>query len=81
MGPQEGLAGMGAQQAPQAQVSIEEVMQALMSGMSPEELVAKGVPPEVVQQAIQMLQKQAEQEQMQAQGQAKPQEGLAGMRA
>ena len=39
-------------------ITVKDVIEALMSGASPEELVQQGVPVELVQQAIQMLQQQ-----------------------
>lgn len=54
-----GLAAQSAQQAqPSTEEMVQQVMQALMEGMSPEELLQQGVPAEVIQMAIQMLQQQ-----------------------
>jgi hypothetical protein len=63
-GPQQGM----------GQPTIEQVMQMLAQGASPEELVQMGVPPEMVQAAIEALMGQGQQQQM-----APEQEGLAGM--
>ena len=52
----------------QGGITIEDVIKALMQGISPEELVKAGVPPEMIQQAIQMMQSQM-------QGQQAPQQG------
>lgn len=57
--------GMG-QQAPQ--VSVEEVIQLLMQGVDPEVLVQKGVPMEIVRQAVEMILAQEQQAQAQASG-------------
>jgi len=68
MEKQQGLASTGQQ-------DIEQVVQLLMQGATPEELLQMGVPEEVIMQAIEML-KQA---QAQQQSQQQPQTGLAGM--
>lgn len=64
-------------QAPQSQNSdqemmamMEQVIQLLLGGMDPEELVKQGVPPEIIMQAIQVIEQQ-----MAAQSQ--PDQGLA----
>jgi hypothetical protein len=81
------LAGAApAPQAPAAQgalPTVEEVIVLLMQGRTPEELVQMGVPPEMIMQAIEILEQQmAAQPQggggMPQQGPAAPQEpGLA----
>jgi hypothetical protein len=43
-------------------ISLKEIVMALMSGVSPEELIKAGVPPELIDQAIQMLESQAQQQ-------------------
>ena len=53
MGQQSGVPGGTGQQ-----ISIEEVMQYLMQGITPEQLVQAGVPVELIEQAIAMLQQQ-----------------------
>lgn len=53
---EQGLAAMSATPAPQ--VTVEQVIQMLMQGANPEELVAQGVPMEMIQQAMQMLMNQ-----------------------
>lgn len=58
--------GLAQQQVPQGQEMIAKVVELLMQGMTPEELVQKGVPPEIVQQAIAMIQQQQVQQQPQA---------------
>jgi hypothetical protein len=67
-GPQQGMGQQGA-----GQPTIEQVMQMLAQGASPEELVQMGVPPEMVQAAIEALMGQSQQQM------APEQEGLAGM--
>ena len=52
---------MGVAQDPQAQQMeqmIQEVAQLLMQGISPEELLQKGVPQQVIEAAIQLVQQQ-----------------------
>jgi len=64
---EEGLAAQGSQQM------MSQVVEALRQGISPEELVQRGVPQELIQAAVQILQQEAQAQQM-------PQEqmGLAG---
>lgn len=62
--------------------TVEEIIALLMQGADPEELVKMGVPPELIMQAIQIIQQQMGQQQA-----AEPQpmgmgnEGLAGQLA
>jgi len=51
---------------------LKQVVELLMQGVSPEELMQQGVPQEVIQAAMQIIQQQQAQQQ-----QAQP-EGLAG---
>ena len=79
MGMGQGQQAMMQEQMPeqeQAGMTVEDVMGALMQGMSPEELVKQGVPMELVKQAIAMLQEQMQQGQGQMQSQ---QGGLSAM--
>jgi hypothetical protein len=69
----QGLAGQGQQQAPQ-QPGIKEVVMMLMQGASPEELIAQGIPQEVIEAAMQVIN-----EQMSAQAVPQGDVGLAGM--
>lgn len=55
---------------------LQQVVQALMQGTNPDDLLKQGVPKEIIMQAIQIIQQQMAQQQ---QGQ-QPQ-GLAGMQA
>ena len=73
MNEEQGLAQQGAQA--QQQQMLDQVVQMLMQGMSPEELQAQGVPAQLIQTAMQIVEQQ--QGQMQPQGQVP--EGLAGM--
>ena len=75
---QEQQAG-GAEEA-QLQELVMQVIQMLQQGVSPEELLQKGVPEEIIQMAMQMLQQQGGQEQGQPQVPNSPQgQGLAQM--
>ena len=78
MGPRDG-SGMGAQGDQQTMAMIQEVMKLLVSGVSPEDIVAQGVPAEIVQMAMDQLNAQGAQQQAQVK---QPMEGLAaqGMR-
>ena len=67
----QGLAGQGQQ----GMGSIKEVVMMLLQGMSPDELIAQGVPQELVAAAMEMLNQQMQAEQQQPQAPA----GLAGM--
>ena len=67
----QGLAGMSAGQS-QGQMpqgldqqipTVEEVIDMLLQGASPEELVQMGIPEELIMQAMQMLQRQSAPEQ------------------
>lgn len=74
---QQGLAAQGQQQGGQAQqLSVSQVIQLLMQGYKPEDLIAAGVPQALIEQAIQQLMSQ--QQGQQAQGQQQQPEGLAG---
>ena len=74
-----GQAQAGQGQAPQPQSqqgSIEQVIELLMKGATPEELLQMGVPEEMIRQAIELVQ-QHQAQQQQAQGSVP--EGLSGM--
>ena len=73
MNEEQGLAQQGAQA--QQQQMLDQVVQMLMQGMSPEELQSQGVPAQLIQMAMQIVEQQ--QGQLQPQGQVP--EGLAGM--
>lgn len=57
-----------------SQISVQQIVQMLMQGAEPEELVQMGIPEEMVTQAIQVLMQQ-----MQAQQPAQQEGGLAAM--
>lgn len=57
-----------------SQISVQQIVQMLMQGAEPEELVQMGIPEEMVTQAIQTLMQQ-----MQAQQPARQEGGLAAM--
>ena len=73
---EQGLAASIAQQAPQqggGQLpSVDEVIQLLMEGVPPEKLEAQGIPPELIMQAIQIIEQQ-----MAQQGGGQPQQAPA----
>ena len=62
MDQQTGLASRG-MQPQQGQISVEQVAKLLLQGVKPEELLAQGVPLEVIKQAIALLQEQIQQQQ------------------
>ena len=56
--------GLAQQQAGQDQAQaqmVQQVMEALMQGAKPEELIAQGVPAAVIEMAIKMLREQQQQ--------------------
>ena len=57
--PEQGLAaqqaGMGGVQQTPSSITLEQVMQALVAGATPEELVQAGVPVELIKRAMQMI--------------------------
>jgi hypothetical protein len=62
-------------QAPQ--VSVNEIVALLKQGITPEELAQNGVPVELIEKALMMVQQEAQA----AQGQVPAEQGLAGMYA
>ena len=66
----EGLAAIGAQVSKQEEMTVDQVVALLQQGVQPEELVQMGVPPAVIEQAVQVLTQTVT---------AVPNEGLAGM--
>ena len=66
----QGMAAMGVSQGGGAQMTIQQVIEAIMNGVSPEELMASGVPQAMIDQAMM---------QIMSQSQPPMQEGLAGM--
>ena len=68
---EQGLAAQAGQDQQQAQM-VQQVMEMLLQGAKPEELIAQGVPASVIEMAIKMLR-----EQQQAQAPAPQDPGLA----
>lgn len=66
----QGMAAMGVSQGGGAQMTMQQVIEAIMSGVPPEELMAAGVPQAMIDQAMM---------QIMSQSQPPMQEGLAGM--
>ena len=71
---EQGLAASGMQSQDETRMMIEKIMEALMSGITPEELLQKGVPEELLNAAMQELQARQSQN---AQSQIQPMQGLA----
>ncbi len=67
----QGLAGQQQQEAK----GIQQIIQLLLQGVPPEELISRGIPEEVVKQAMSIAQQQQQQQQQQ---QSAPEQGLAG---
>lgn len=75
MNEEMGLSQMQQQADTQEQPeAIQQVVQMIMQGVTPEQLLDMGVPKEVIVQALQMVDQIGTQQQMQP-----SQEGLAGM--
>lgn len=66
-----GAPAQGQGQAPDMEM-IEQIIQLLMDGADPEELVRQGIPPELIMQAIDILEQQLAAQQSQAPAQAAP---------
>jgi hypothetical protein len=60
------MEGLAAQAGMQQQMELEQVVNMLMQGVPPEELVQQGVPVGLVEQAIQMIMAQEQQAQVQS---------------
>ena len=62
--PEQGLAaqqaGIGGVQQTPSSITLEQVMQALVAGATPEELVQAGVPVELIKRAMQMIYSQTQ---------------------
>ena len=69
---EQGLAQQQAmgQQMPQEEQMLQQIVELLMQGVTPEELIQKGVPQELVQKAMMIIQQQQQPQPEQA--------GLAG---
>lgn len=61
-----------AQSQQQGMPTVEEIIQMLMQGMDPQEMVNMGIPPELIMQAIQIIEQQMVAQQVPAE-----QQGLA----
>lgn len=61
-------------QGQQQQQMVMQVVQALMQGISPEELQAQGVPAELIQMAMQIVEQEMAKQQA-----AQPQQGPSGL--
>lgn len=65
---EQGLAAQGqpqGQQGPSTQEIVQKVAELLAQGVTPEQLLAKGVPQEIIDMAMQLLQQQQGQNQQQ----------------
>ena len=71
---EQGLAQMAGSQPQIDPAMVEQVVQMLMQGISPEELMQQGVPQEVIMMAIELVKQEAAPQPM-----SPEQEGLAGM--
>ena len=71
MDEMQGMAAMGAQGIPNSQMTVKDVIAALMQGIQPEDLVKMGVPEQMIQQAMMQLEQQTQPQD--------PNAGLAGM--
>ena len=73
---EQGLAAQAGQEQDAAMMAISQIMELLMQGVTPEELVKQGVDPKLVEQAILLFRQQ---QQLQAQQAMAPQQdpGLA----
>ena len=62
--PEQGLAaqqaGMGGVQQTPSSITLEQVMQALVAGATPEELVQAGVPVDLIKKAMQVINSQTQ---------------------
>ena len=63
---EQGLAAQAGQGQDQAMMAIQQIMELLMQGVTPEELLQQGVPQELVMKAIEMVKAQQAQQQQQA---------------
>ena len=72
---EEGLAAQAGQGQDQAMMAIQQIVELLMQGVTPEELLQQGVPQELVMKAIEMVKAQQAQQQRMTPQQQDP--GLA----
>ena len=75
---EQGLAAQVGQGQDQAMMAIQQIMELLMQGVKPEELIQQGVPQELVMRAVEIVKAQQGQQQADAQAMAPGQDpGLA----
>ena len=55
---EQGLAAQAGQEQDAAMMAISQIMELLMQGVTPEELVKQGVDPKLVEQAVRLLRQQ-----------------------
>jgi len=73
---QGGQPQMGQPQGGDMEAILQQVVQLLMQGIDPEELLEQGVPMEIIKQAVQIVMAQ-QQQQQQSQAPASTEAGLA----
>ena len=75
---EQGLAAQAGQEQDAAMMAISQIVELLMQGVTPEELLQQGVPQELVMKAIEIVKAQQGQQQADAQAMAPQQDpGLA----
>ena len=75
---EQGLAAQAGQGQDQAMMAIQQIVELLMQGVTPEELIQQGVPQELVMKAVEIVKAQQGQQQADAQAMAPGQDpGLA----
>lgn len=80
MNEEQGLAGQAQQggQEEQAMAAVQQIVELLMQGVKPEELIQQGIPQELVMKAVEIVKAQQGQQQASAQAMAPGQDpGLA----
>lgn len=60
---EQGLAAQAGQGQDQAMMAIQQIMELLMQGVTPEELLQQGVPQELVMKAVELMKAQQGQQQ------------------
>lgn len=63
---EQGLAAQAGQGQDQATMAVQQIVELLMQGVTPEELLQQGVPHELVMKAIEMVKAQQSQQQQMA---------------
>lgn len=74
-GQNQGLAAQGHQQQ---RAMLDQVKELLLQGISPEDLIAQGVPQEIIEQAIMELQQEMDGQQPEAQPATPAGQGMVG---